>query len=147
MARKRSPSQKALVNLADAAGGIVALRGELLARAGYSVELQAEVVKELLDRTRLRAAVGSKVTRLVVADGRGSSHVEEFVDPDLGIQQRADEALADWFGVAPSKSQQQPVAQPVNVNISFVQRTPPAQAPPKVIEAKVIAVSQKPVRP
>jgi len=134
MARKRSPSSEALAKLQGAGGGAEALQERLLVRAGYTPEKQAKITGEIIERARGRAAGATKVQRLVVADGRGSSHVETFTDADEALRQRADEFLADQLGLAPSRSQNVAVQNVLNVTI--VKREPPAFVEAKVVEVQ-----------
>ena len=123
MGRKRSPSSEALAKLPGAGGGVEALQDRLLVRAGYDAKLQAQITRDVVERARARAAGATKVQRLVVADGRGRSHVEEFVDADEALRQRADEFLADQLGLAPSRSQT--VAVQNNLTVVITKREPP----------------------
>jgi hypothetical protein len=65
------------------------------------------------------------VTRLVVADGRGVSHVETFEDEDGALQARAATELAALLGLYPSKSMGSVTGGgPMTVNVTFAQPEP-----------------------
>jgi hypothetical protein len=126
MARKPPANQAALATLAGAGGGVV--------RAGYDAKAQAVMAKELIERTRARAVGAMKQAPVVVADGKGLSHVEMVEMPDEPLRQRADEHLTSILGLEPSRSQH--VAVNNILQITIKRREPPAfvEATVKVIE-------------
>jgi hypothetical protein len=134
MARKKSPSSKALAALPDAAGGSLALQANMLAKAGYDEKAQAQIAREVIERTRARATGAMRQQPVVVGDGKGLSHVEMVEMPDEPLRQRADEHLTDVLGLQPSRSTQ--VAVQNTLTVVITKREPPTFVDAKVIEVK-----------
>jgi hypothetical protein len=125
MARKTSPSSKALAKLPDAVGGSIALRDELFTRAGITNERLAHITRIIIEETLAAAQGAMRQQPVVVADGRGLSHVEVVTMPDEALRQRCREALVNLIGLAPSKAQTVQVANNLVVNIT--KREPPLE--------------------
>ena len=145
MARKKSPSQKALARVADSAGGALALRDQILIEAGITNARLAQITKVIVEETLAAAQGAMRQQPVVVGTGRGTSEVQLVSMPDEALRQRCREALVDLIGLQPSRAAQPVAPQPVAIQINFVDRqTQAAQEPRGPASAKVVPVPGRP---
>lgn len=138
MARKTSPSSKALARMHDSAGGALAARDQILTLAGITNERLAAITKVIIEETLAAAQGAMRQQPVVVGTGRGTSEVRMVSMPDEALRQRCREALTALIGIAPSKTQTSVVNAPT-LNITVVKREPPP-----FVRATVIDMEAKP---
>jgi hypothetical protein len=138
-ARKlRKGLRKEALQLPDASNGAIASREQLFVDAGVTRQQQAEIMREALDVARSKLTA-TKVTRLVVRDGRDLERVEEFVDIDHATQQKAVTQVFDLLGAnASTKPQASAPPGPTKIEIHFAPL--PDSAPPArvIVDGKTL---------
>lgn len=126
--RTKSPSDivratNAALASPDAVGGALALREDMLARAGYTLEEQARDLRIALAAAQ-HALQATKVQRLVHNTGLNTSDIAEFVDIDHATRLRAADVIFDITGIKLGKRTEN-LNVGGNLTVNVIRREPP----------------------